>query len=418
MEKKKMSLATYIFIGLALGIVIGFLLKKMPEGTLRDTVLVGGIIKFLGNGFINLIKMMVVPLVFCSLSYAVCEMSDVKKLGRISAKTISFYIVTTAVAVIIAVILGITLRPGAGLDMSQLLQGEYTIPESKPVVDTFLDMLPTNPIQAMSEGNLLQIIVFALFFGVGIGLIGERGKILVDILGALNDCVLKVVTIVMYIAPIGVCALIANTVYSVGVESLVSVAKMIGVVAIGMLIHSFIIYSGLLKVLTGLPVKNFLKQYATVATVTFTTSSSNAALPVSMETMEKLGVDKSIYSFTLPLGATINMDGTAIMQGVAAVFIAQVYGIDMSIHMILSVILTAVLASIGTAGAPGVGMITLAMVLESAGLPLDGIALIIGFDRILDMMRTTVNVMGDCVCSVVVANSEKEIDREKYIACK
>ena len=345
-------------------------------------------------------------------------MSDVKKLGRISAKTISFYIVTTAVAVIIAVILGLTLRPGAGLDMSQLLQGEYTIPESKPVVDTFLDMLPTNPIQAMSEGNLLQIIVFALFFGVGIGLIGERGKILVDILGALNDCVLKVVTIVMYIAPIGVCALIANTVYSVGVESLVSVAKMIGVVAIGMLIHSFIIYSGLLKVLTGLPVKNFLKQYATVATVTFTTSSSNAALPVSMETMEKLGVDKSIYSFTLPLGATINMDGTAIMQGVAAVFIAQVYGIDMSIHMILSVILTAVLASIGTAGAPGVGMITLAMVLESAGLPLAGIALIIGFDRILDMMRTTVNVMGDCVCSVVVANSEKEIDREKYIACK
>ncbi len=417
MSKKKLSLATYIFIGLLIGIVLGFLMKQLPSGTFRDTILVGGIIKFIGNGFINLIKMMVVPLVFCSLSYAVCDMSDFKKLGRISFKTITFYLATTALAVTIATILGLVLKPGAGLDLSQLIQGDYDISNSKPIVDMLLEILPTNPIKAMAEGNLLQIIVFALFFGVSVALIGEKGKILVNILDALNECVLKIVTMVMYVAPIGVCALIANTVYSVGLESLVSVAKMIGVVAIGMLIHSFVVYSGLLKVFTGLPVRKFLKEYSTVATVTFTTSSSNASLPVSMEAMEKLGVDKSVYSFTLPLGATINMDGTAIMQGVAAVFIAQVYGMDMSIQMILSVILTAVLASIGTAGAPGVGMITLAMVLESAGLPVDGIALIIGFDRILDMMRTTVNVMGDCVCSVIVADSEKELDREKYINC-
>ena len=409
MSKKKLSLATYIFIGLLIGIVLGFLMKQLPSGTFRDTILVGGII--------NLIKMMVVPLVFCSLSYAVCDMSDFKKLGRISFKTITFYLATTALAVTIATILGLVLKPGAGLDLSQLIQGDYDISNSKPIVDMLLEILPTNPIKAMAEGNLLQIIVFALFFGVSVALIGEKGKILVNILDALNECVLKIVTMVMYVAPIGVCALIANTVYSVGLESLVSVAKMIGVVAIGMLIHSFVVYSGLLKVFTGLPVRKFLKEYSTVATVTFTTSSSNASLPVSMEAMEKLGVDKSVYSFTLPLGATINMDGTAIMQGVAAVFIAQVYGMDMSIQMILSVILTAVLASIGTAGAPGVGMITLAMVLESAGLPVDGIALIIGFDRILDMMRTTVNVMGDCVCSVIVADSEKELDREKYINC-
>ena len=417
MSKKKLSLATYIFIGLLIGIVLGFLMKQLPSGTFRDTILVGGIIKFIGNGFINLIKMMVVPLVFCSLSYAVCDMSDFKKLGRISFKTITFYLATTALAVTIATILGLVLKPGAGLDLSQLIQGDYDISNSKPIVDMLLEILPTNPIKAMAEGNLLQIIVFALFFGVSVALIGEKGKILVNILDALNECVLKIVTMVMYVAPIGVCALIANTVYSVGLESLVSVAKMIGVVAIGMLIHSFVVYSGLLKVFTGLPVRKFLKEYSTVATVTFTTSSSNASLPVSMEAMEKLGVDKSVYSFTLPLGATINMDGTAIMQGVASVFIAQVYGMDMSIQMILSVILTAVLASIGTAGAPGVGMITLAMVLESAGLPVDGIALIIGFDRILDMMRTTVNVMGDCVCSVIVADSEKELDREKYINC-
>ncbi|MBO8435097.1 MAG: dicarboxylate/amino acid:cation symporter [Tyzzerella sp.] len=417
MSKKKLSLATYIFIGLLIGIVLGFLMKQLPSGTFRDTILVGGIIKFIGNGFINLIKMIVVPLVFCSLSYAVCDMSDFKKLGRISFKTITFYLATTALAVTIATILGLVLKPGAGLDLSQLIQGDYDISNSKPIVDMLLEILPTNPIKAMAEGNLLQIIVFALFFGVSVALIGEKGKILVNILDALNECVLKIVTMVMYVAPIGVCALIANTVYSVGLESLVSVAKMIGVVAIGMLIHSFVVYSGLLKVFTGLPVRKFLKEYSTVATVTFTTSSSNASLPVSMEAMEKLGVDKSVYSFTLPLGATINMDGTAIMQGVAAVFIAQVYGMDMSIQMILSVILTAVLASIGTAGAPGVGMITLAMVLESAGLPVDGIALIIGFDRILDMMRTTVNVMGDCVCSVIVADSEKELDREKYINC-
>ena len=414
MKKKKVGLATMIFIGLILGVFIGLFLKNMSQSFLRDEIIVGGIIKFLGNGFINLIKMMVVPLVFCSLSYAVCEMSDVKKLGRISIKTILFYMITTAVAVIIAIILGICLRPGSGLNMAELLQSEYTIPASKPVVETFLDMLPTNPIKAMSEGNLLQIIVFSLFFGVAVSCIGEKGKLIISILDALNECVLKVITIVMYIAPIGVCALIANTVYSVGMDSLLSVMKMIFVVGIGMVIHSFIVYTGLLKLITGLPVLKFLRKYATVASVTFTTSSSNAALPLSMEIMEELGVDKSIYSFTLPLGATINMDGTAIMQGVAAVFIAQVYGIDISIEMILSIILTAVLASIGTAGAPGVGMITLAMVLESAGLPLDGIALIIGFDRILDMMRTTVNVMGDCVCSIIVANSEGEIDLEKY----
>ena len=403
-----------IIIGLTLGIIIGLLIKLVPEGAFRDDFLVGGVIEFLGTGFINFIKMTVVPLVFVSLVCGMSTFGDAKKLGRVGSKVIGFYMITTAIAVTLALGLGLLFNPGNGLDLSSIMQGEYTIPESQPLVQVFLDMIPTNPIKAMAEGNMLQVIIFAVLIGISLNIIGEKGEPLVKLFDSANDCIMKVVDLVMTFAPAGVCALITKTVFSVGFESLLSIAKFIGVVAVGMLIHSFIIYGGLFKILTRLPLKPFFKAYSKVAGVTFSTSSSNAALPLSMESMENLGVNKSIYSFSLPLGATINMDGTAIMQGVAVVFIAQVYNIDLSIGVLLSVILTAVLASVGTAGVPGVGMITLAMVLQSANLPLEGIALIIGFDRILDMMRTTVNVMGDCVCSVIVAKSEKELNEEKY----
>ena len=403
-----------IMIGLILGIVLGLLIKLIPEGSFRDTFIVGGIIEFLGTGFINLIKMTVVPLVFISLVCGMSTFGDAKKLGRVGSKVISFYMITTGVAVTIALGLGLLFKPGSGLDLSSIMQGEYTIPESQSLIQVFLDMIPTNPIKAMAEGNMLQVIVFAVIIGFALNLIGEKGDSLVRLFNSANDCIMKVVDLVMILAPIGVCALISKTVFSVGFDSLFSIAKFIVVVAIGMVIHSFIIYGGLFKVLTRLPLAQFYKAYAKVAGVTFSTSSSNAALPLSMEAMEDLGVNRSIYSFSLPLGATINMDGTAIMQGVAVIFIAQVYNIDLSVGVLLSVILTAVLASVGTAGVPGVGMITLAMVLQSANLPLAGIALIIGFDRILDMMRTTVNVMGDCVCSVIVAKSENELDEKKY----
>lgn len=415
MKKVFKDKTSQIMFGLCLGVLLGVLIKLIPEGTFRNDVLVGGIIEFLGTGFINLIKMTVVPLVFVSLVCGMSTFGDAKKLGRIGSKVLGFYLLTTAIAITLALGLGLLFKPGSGLDLSNMMQGSYTIPESQPIVQIFLDMIPTNPIKSMAEGNMLQVIVFAVIIGLAINLIGEKGEILIKFFDACNDCIMKVVSMVMTIAPIGVCALITRTVYSVGFDSLLSIAKFIGVVALGMIIHGLFVYGTALKTLTGLSIKQFLKSYSKVAGVTFSTSSSNAALPVSMESMENLGVSKSIYSFSLPLGATINMDGTAIMQGVAVIFISQVYNIDLSVGTLLSVILTAVLASVGTAGVPGVGMITLAMVLQSANLPLEGIALIIGFDRILDMMRTTVNVMGDCICSVIVAKSEKELDMDKYL---
>lgn len=415
MKKLLKDKTSQIMFGLCFGVLLGVLIKFIPQGTFRDDILVGGVVEFLGTGFINLIKMTVVPLVFVSLVCGMSTFGDAKKLGRVGSKVLGFYLITTAVAITLALGLGLIFKPGNGLDLSGMVQGTYTIPESQPIVQIFLDMIPTNPIKSMAEGNMLQVIVFAVIIGLAINLIGEKGEILITFFDACNDCIMKVVSLVMGIAPIGVCALITRTVYSVGFESLLSIAKFISVVALGMIIHGFFVYGTALKTLTKLPIKQFLKSYSKVAGVTFSTSSSNAALPLSMESMEDLGVGKSIYSFSLPLGATINMDGTAIMQGVAVIFIAQVYNIDLSVGVLLSVILTAVLASVGTAGVPGVGMITLAMVLQSANLPLDGIALIIGFDRILDMMRTTINVMGDCVCSVIVAKSEKELDIDKYM---
>lgn len=414
MNKLRKDKTGLILAGLILGVIFGLLMKAIPDGVIRNQIISDGILTFLGTGFINLIKMVVVPLVFSSLVCGMTSFGDMKTLGRVGSKTILFYLCTTALAVTAALVLGVLLNPGSGLDMSYLVKGEYSIPESKPIVDVFLDMIPTNPIQSMAEGNLLQIIIVAVIFGASLNLLRERGKPLVNLFEIANECIMKIVTMIMTLAPIGVFALIAKTVFSVGFDSLISVAKFIGVVALAMLFHSFVVYGGILKLITKLSVTRFFKAYAQVAGVTFSTSSSNAALPVSMETMEDIGVPKAVYSFTLPLGATINMDGTAIMQGVAAVFIAQIYGIDLGISQMLTIVLTAVLASVGTAGVPGVGMITLAMVLQSVSLPIEGIALIIGFDRILDMMRTTVNVMGDCVCSVVVAKLERVLDIEKY----
>ena len=404
-----------IMIALLLGVVVGCLLKLGSNVTFISDIVVGGFLQFFGTGFINLIKMTVVPLVFFSLVCGISSFGDIKQLGRIGGKVIIFFLLSTAIAVAVAILFGILFQPGAGLDMSSMVQSDYTIPESQPLVQTFLDMLPTNPIAAMAEGNMLQVIVFSVFVGLAFSLMGKKAEKLVDLFELFNDCVMKIVEMVMFFAPLGVFSLIANTVFNVGLDSLVSIAKFVAVVTIAMLLHAFVIYGGVLKA-AGLKVRPFMKSYSKVAGVTFSTASSNAALPFSMESMEELGVGRSIYSFALPLGATINMNGTAIMQGVAVVFIAQVFGIDLSIGSYLTVILTAVLASIGTAGVPGVGMITLSMVLQSVGLPLEGIALIIGFDRILDMMRTTVNVMGDCVCSVFVAKTEKELDMEKYNA--
>lgn len=406
---------TLIFLGLFLGFIVGLLMKLVPSSIYIDDIIVGGLFKLIGNGFINLIKMTVIPLVFISLVCGISSFGDTKKLGRVGGKTVLLFTVTTIIAIVIALFFATTLKPGIGINMSHLLSSEYTVPKSQGLIDTILNMIPTNPLQSMSEGNLLQILVFAVFLGIAIGSLGTKAQPIINAFNILNDCIMKIVDIIMMLAPFGVFALIANTVYSIGIDSLFSVLKMIGVVAICLLLQAFLVYGIMLKLTTNLPFNIFLKKYTPIASVAFSTSSSNATIPLSMRVMDELGVDKSIYQFSLPLGATVNMAGTAIMQGVAAVFIAQIYGINLSIYSMLTIVVTAVLASVGTAGVPGVGMVMMTMVLQSVNLPIEGMALIFGFDRILDMMRTPINVMGDCICTIIVANSEKSLDRDKYI---
>lgn len=407
---RKLGLTSKILIGLFLGMLFGVILSKMPGSYIKDTVLLGGIINVIGNGFTKAIKMMVVPLVFVSLVCGVSAMEDIKKLGRIGFKTMGFYLMTTAVAICISLALGVLLKPGAGLDLGTVASQSTTIAKNQSLSEIILNMIPSNPIEAFAKGEMLQIIFFAMLTGVSISLVGEKAKPLKKLFECANEVCMKMVSVIMMFAPFGVFALITNTFSTVGADAIGSLVKYILVVLLGLLLHVVLVYGGSLKLFTKVSFIGFVRKFSKVAAVTFSTASSNASVPVSLELMEEMGVSKSIRSFTIPMGATINMDGTAIMQGVAALFIAQVYGVHLGINDMLTIVLTATLASVGTAGVPGVGMIMLSMVLQSVGLPLEGIGLIMGVERIIDMFRTTVNVMGDNTCTLVVASSEKELE--------
>ncbi len=400
-----------LIAALILGVIFGGVMKLLPSWMYIDDIIVNGFFKLLGNGFIELVKMTVMPLVFVSLVCGVSSFGDTKKLGSVGIKTLLMFFVTTLIAIVIAISLALMFKPGGGLNMNLVSQDIQYIPkQAKSIIDIMLDIIPSNPIKAMSKGNLLQVLVFALFFGVALGNIGKEAEPLVKIFSIINDCIMKIVSMIMAITPIGVFALISNTVYSIGFESLLGILKMSAVVVLALAVQSFVIYGVIYKLTTGFSFKEFLKNYTKIAGIAFSTSSSNAALPFSMEMMEKMGVSKAIYRFVLPIGATINMAGTAIMQGISAVFIAQAYGLNLPLQSMITITITAILASVGAAGVPGVGMIMMTMVLESVGLPVEGIALIIGIDRLLDMIRTVVNVMGDCICAVVVAKSENDIN--------
>lgn len=412
--KKKVTLTSKILLGLFLGFIFGLILKSLPESYIKDTVIIGGVFKVLGSGFTSAIKMMVVPLVFVSLVCGSSSMGDVKQLGRIGTKTMAFYLSTTAIAIITALFLGSVLKPGEGLDMSAVVTGEVAIGESKSLVDIILGIIPSNPIASFANGDMLQIIFFALLTGVAMSMVGEKADPVRKVFESANDICMKTVGIIMMAAPIGVFALVAETFSTVGKDAILVLIKYLAVVLLGLAIHVTIVYGGLFKIFTKQKIMPFLKKFTKVAAITFSTSSSNASVPASMEILEDLGVGKTTRSFTIPMGATINMDGTAIMQGVAALFIAQIYGIDLEINQMITIVLTATLASIGTAGVPGVGMIMLSMVLTSVNLPLEGIGLIMGVERIVDMFRTTVNVMGDNVCTLIIANSENDFEVEKY----
>ena len=403
-----------IIFALVLGVIFGGAMKILPPHVYVDDIIVNGILKLLGNGFIELVKMTVMPLVFVSLVCGVSSFGDSKKLGSVGTKTLFMFFITTLISIVLSIFLTIVFKPGVGLNIASVASNmEYVPQEAKSMIDILLDIIPSNPIRAMSKGNLLQVLVFAVFFGVALGGLKEKAEPLIKIFEITNDCIMKIVSMIMVITPIGVFALISNTVYSIGVESLLGILKMCGVVILALLIQAFAVYGFIYKIMTGFSFIKFLKNYSETASIAFSTSSSNATLPFSMKMMEKMGVNKAVYQFVLPIGSTINMAGTAIMQGVSAVFIAQAYGLELPIQSMVTITVTAILASVGAAGVPGVGMIMMTMVLESVGLPVEGIALIIGLDRILDMVRTVVNVMGDCICAVVVAKSENDINLKK-----
>lgn len=418
-EKKKIGLTTRIFISLILGAALGMILCYLvPSGEIRDDIIVEGVLYVVGQGFIRLMKMLVVPLVFCSLVCGSMAIGDTKKLGTVGVRTLLFYLATTALAITVALCVGNVLNPGVGLDMSAIQSNAADVEtmEAASLSETLLDIIPDNPLNSLASGNMLQIIVFALIVGIILAKLGDKTETVGNFFSQFNDIMMEMTMMVMSLAPVGVFCLIARTFANIGFSAFLPLAKYMIGVFLALAIQCLIVYLGLLKIFTGLNPLKFLKNFFPVMAFAFSTATSNATIPLSIDTLaKKMGVSKKISSFTIPLGATINMDGTAIMQGVAVVFAAQAFGIQLDMVDYLTVIGTATLASIGTAGVPSVGLVTLTMVFNSVGLPVEAIGLIMGIDRILDMTRTAVNITGDAVCTTIVAHQNKALDRDVFL---
>ena len=415
--KKKIGLSTQIFIALLIGALFGVVIHYwIPSSYIKDTVIVEGVLYVVGQGFIRLMQMLVVPLVFCSLICGSMAIGDTKTLGKVGVKTIGFYLVTTALAVCVALGSALLINPGRGLDMDAVQKGTVSsTTEATSLVDTLLNIIPKNPVQSMANGDMLPIIVFALFVGIMLAKLGTRGSVVANFFSQFNDVMMEMTMAILKVAPIGVFCLIARTFATVGFSAFAPMLKYMGNVTLALAIQCLVVYQILLFVFTRLNPFKFIKKFLPVMGFAFSTATSNATIPMSIDTLsKKMGVSKQISSFTIPLGATINMDGTSIMQGVAVVFIAQAYGIPLTMGNLATVVVTATLASIGTAGVPSVGLVTLAMVLNSVGLPTEGIALIMGIDRILDMIRTAVNITGDAVCTTIVCHQEGSLNREVF----
>ena len=399
-KKKRIALPLQIFIGLALGIVAGLCFMGAPKIAVNY-------IKPFGTIFLNLIKFIVVPIVFFSIISGVISMKDIRKVGSIGVKTVVFYLCTTAFAIVIGLVLA-NIFKGAfpTLAVSGL---EYEAKEAPSIMDTIVAIFPSNIIEPFASATMLQVIVASLFFGFGIILAGEKGEAFGKFMESANEVSMKI----MSLSPIGVFALITPVVAENGPMILGSLAMVLLVAYVGYVLHAVLVYSSTVKVMGGLSPVKFFKGMFPAMMMAFSSSSSVGALPLNIECSEKLGARRDIASFTLPLGATINMDGTAIYQGVCAIFIASCFGISLTLPQQLTIILTATLASIGTAGVPGAGMVMLAMVLQSVGLPVEGIALVAGVDRIFDMGRTTVNITGDAACAIIVSRLEEKKEAKR-----
>ncbi len=416
-----MSLTNRILIAMVAGIAVGSIINLLMSSggvsadlkALVDVYLVQGLFDVVGRIFVASLKLLVVPLVLVSLICGSSSLGDSARMGPIAVKTLMFYMATTAIAISLALFFAVLIGPGSGVDMPGAAQ--YQAKVAPPLTDVLVDIFPSNPVKAMADGKMLQIIVFALLFGYAISHAGEPGRRLASVVRDVDAVIMKMVEVLMTLAPYGVFALLSKLFANMGIGAIMDLAAYFFTVLGVLLLHALGVYSILLRTLAGLSPAMLLRKMRPIWAFAFSTASSGATLPITLRTVEKrLGVHNSVAGFTVPLGATINMDGTAIMQGVATVFIAQVYGVDLSTTDFLTVILTATLASIGTAAVPGVGLVTLALVLEQAGLPVEGIALIIGVDRLLDMVRTAVNVTGDATISIIVGKTEKQFDQHVF----
>lgn len=411
-----MTLTTKVLVAMALGIVVGLIINLTGinnEGSFVSEYVVGGLFYIVGKMFITALKMLVVPLVFFSLIAGVLGIGDIRKLGSVGLKSFGLYMLTTAIAIATAIGLAAVVIPFFSTPTASAVA--FTGKEAPPISDVLINIIPDNVINAFATGNMLQIIFFSILLGISLLMVGKKAQVIAEGVEVMNEAMMNMVNIVMSVAPYAVFALLAKAVAELGIDLLAQLAVYVVVLIAALLFHLFGTLMFILKLFSGLSPKLFLPKIRDAQVFAFSTASSNATIPVTLRSVTKrMGVDNSVASFTVPFGATINMDGTAIMQGVATVFIANVYNVDLGISGYLTVILMSVLASIGTAGVPGVGLIMLSMVFVQVGLPVEGIGLILGVDRLLDMVRTSVNVTGDAVVTCVVAKSEDEIDLDVF----
>ncbi len=415
-DSKKMSLTTKVLLGMALGVIVGLIFNLTgmnAEGTFVNENIVNGLFHVVGKMFVNSLKMLVVPLVFFSLICGVCGIGDVRMLGRVGSKSFALYMLTTAVAIATAIVIAASLGIGDGLNIAT--DASFAGKDSPPLSQVLIDIIPKNPIMSMAKGDMLPLIFFSILLGISILMVGKRAESVIEGAEIANEIMMKMVTMIMSLAPYAVFALIAKAISNLGLDLLASLAGYVLVLVGALMLHLFVTLMLVLKVFSGLSPSMFLKKIRNAQVFAFSTASSNATIPVTLRTVtERFGVNNSVAAFTVPFGATINMDGTAIMQGVATVFIANAYGVDLGMSGYLTVILMSVLASIGTAGVPGVGLIMLSMVFTQVNLPVEGIGLVLGVDRLMDMIRTAVNVSGDAVVSTIVAKSEGKLDIDTY----
>ena len=404
-----------------MGLLLGALLNLISSGNMlpvaiqnwMDMYLINGLFDTIGQIFVRSLKLLVVPLVFVSLVCGVSSLGNNSRMGAVASKTVALYVITTAIAIALAISVAIIAQPGVGIDLANATQ--FVAKDAPSLKTTIVNIFPSNPVQSMANGSILQVIVFSLLLGLAISKSGEKGQRISEFFNNLNEVIMKMVMILMQLAPYGIFCLLAKLFADVGIGMILNLAKYFFTMVFVLLLHSLGVYTFIFKFFTGLSVRTFLSKMRPPLALAFSTASSGATMPVTLNTVEKrLGVHNSVASFTVPLGTTINMDGTAIMQGVATVFIAQAYNIGLGIDDYLMVVLTATLASIGTAAVPGVGLVMLVMVLNQVGLPVEGIGLIIGVDRLLDMTRTATNVTGDAMVTTVVANSEGFLDRDVF----